>query len=336
LQLAKIVTTIQKPNPPASVVRQYVKLCHTLAQTYLNYKIKSGRLDPNFFGVTADDLAMDCIAFLFTRSDSGEFTKIKNYFSSFDTATLTDDELIIRTRRLVFNSINDELYRLYKLEDPSLGNIIRCIKSALKYTPDLFSERVDGEIWLYTAGSNDNQSSLPLLPHEHIWLLIGKEFTFSMTVREIVHTFSRILKSQRHYQKRYPLIGLAYLIRTMYSAVGDTEPEITQPDDGFREDEIRELIKDSAETVQTHMRENYILRSKISPDIYDGFFRAIEQILEAQYVFNDGFDRSYYEYLQMHSPEICPESYRNKHRPHFEYLVRLAREELIKKIKKDF
>ena len=336
VQLPEIVTSLQQPHPPAAIVRQYVHICHRLSHAYLLHKIANGRLDPNFFAISIPDLALDCIAAMFRRNEKGEFVRIKNYFSLFDVGSLSEDELLMRTRRLVFSSVNDELFRLYKDEDPSLGNVIRCIKSALKYIPEIFAERIDGEVWLYVEKEKRNETYLPVIPYELAFAMLSERFSFSMPVRRVIREFIDILKTQNRYRKRYPLTGLAYLIRSLYTSVGSTEPMASYPDDGILESELLDLIKESSASVKNKMEQRYINRNKLPRKTYSGFFRAIEDILEAQYVHNDGFDHSYFHFVKKHNTSISVNMYRNKHRSSFEYLVRLTREELIKKIKKDF
>lgn len=337
VQLADLILKLRKPNPPATDVRHFVQLCHNIASAYLNQRVNSGRLDPVFFAVSVNDLAMDCIAGLFERNRVGEFPKIKAYFKPINTDEFSEEALLIYTRRLVFSAINDELFRLYKIEDPSLGNIIRCIKSALKYVPDLFSERVDGEIWLYVEENNYQRPELPLIPHDYLYLLLSNRFSSTSPIRQLIREFTNILKTQRHYRRRYPLTGLAYLIRVMHTSLADTELASTFPADAvLRDEELRRIIKECSNAVKQRMQHHYVVRNKFSQSMYENLFPAIERILEAQYVENDGFDRSFFEYVKMHNPRISPTKYSEKYRKYFEYLVKMSREELIKKIIKDF
>ncbi len=309
-----------------------------MARVYIHQKIKSGRLDPHFFAVSRDDLAIDCIAVLFERNDLGEFIRIKNYFRSIDVNELGEDMLLRRTRQLIFTVVNDELFRLYKIEDPSLGNVIRSIKSALKYIPDLFAERIGGEIWLYVGNDKDSRADLPIIPYDLIYLLFQERFSSTLSTLRLIREFTGILKSQLHYRKRYPLTGLAYLIRTIYASMAETEYEYestSSPDFHIREEDLRILIKASTLAVKSRMEARYVSRKKIPPKIYNLFFPAIESILVAQYVENDGFDRSFSEFVKMHNSELSGTQYTAQYRSYFEYLVKLSREELIHKIKRE-
>lgn len=320
-----------------TVVRQFVHLCHTIARTYLNLKVVTGRLDPQFFAISVDDLAMDCIASLFERNERGEFVRIKSYFNSFEINKLPEEILFARTRRLVFGAINDELFRLYKLEDPSLGNVIRCIKAGLKFIPDLFAERVDGVVWLYVQHKKRSQAELPVMPYDYIYVMLNQRFTAKISVRQLIREFTDILKSQQNYSKRYPLIGLAYIIRMLHTSLAEIDDDLSYPDDAsLRTDELQRLIRECAHNVKKKMEYQYVARNKFSRKTYNSFFQAIESILTAQFVKNDGFDRSFFDHIKMHNSEISSIKYDEKYRKYFEYLVKLSREELIKKIRKDF
>ncbi len=337
MQLTNLLTQLKKPSPPATDVRQFVRLCHNIARTYLNQKVITGRLDPQFFALSVDDLAMDCIASLFERNDRGEFVRIKCYFNSFDINELSEEILFARTRRLVFGAINDELFRLYKLEDPSLGNVIRCIKAGLKFIPDLFAERIDGEVWLYIEHKKSAYADLPVMPFDYIYVMLNQRFKAKVSVRQLIREFADILKTQRNYRKRYPLIGLAYLIRILHTALADVEDDFPYPADvSMRVNELCRLIRESSRKVKDRMEYQYVVRNKFPRKTYNSFFPAIESILTAQYVKNDGFDRSFFEHIKSYNSGMSPVKYDEKYRKFFEYLVKLSREELIKKIRKDF
>ncbi|MGH7496346.1 MAG: hypothetical protein ACREOO_28680 [bacterium] len=69
---------------------------------------------------------------------------------------------------------------------------------------------------------------------------------------------------------------------------------------------------------------------------YCAYFAAIRALLEAEYVTVEECQRSNYDYLQQHLPELTQAEYKHKHRCRFEYLAKLTRQELLHTLRKEW
>ena len=98
-------------------------------------------------------LALDCIADTFQRDENGHFTTLITYFESLNWRQLSDADLTIALRRLIFSKVNEGLFRSYRAEDPNLARIIRNIKEAVKRN-DSFSLHREREVQWIVVGSN--------------------------------------------------------------------------------------------------------------------------------------------------------------------------------------
>jgi hypothetical protein len=335
LLLKKLIPQLIKPKPPASAVRQVVRICHSLAISYLRQKAGARRFDSNFFGMSIDDLAMDCIANMFERDDRGNFVRIRSYFKGIEIENDTEEQLLIHLRRLVFTIVNDELFRIYRAQDPSLSHIIRNIKTSLKYIPEVIAERADGDVWLYLENETPEEAERPIIPYEFLRLHLYARFSATMSLTAILMEIITIINEQDHYRKRYPITAIALLVRSLLATKVESGLVEYPSDETLRSDEIRGFLHECVEEVRNRMHDCYVPAGKVTEKQYDAYFRAIEDILVAQYVNNDGFDRSFYDYVRSYLRRLSVSEYRRTHRSYFEYLVKLSRKELLKKISQE-
>ena len=91
---------------------EVVRVCHALALSYIFCKIRQGRIDPKVIGLTASDIAYDCIARLFQRNEDGIYTQFTNYFHTKEIQKLSDAAVLTLLRRLVYSKVNDGIQEL--------------------------------------------------------------------------------------------------------------------------------------------------------------------------------------------------------------------------------
>jgi arabinogalactan endo-1,4-beta-galactosidase len=101
-------------------------------------------------------------------------------------------------------------------------------------------------------------------------------------------------------------------------------------------EEIEKMIAASVETVESNMHSTYVVKQKIHDNAYHDYFLAIRDMLTTEYVHNDGVNRSYYDYLHQHIQTLTRDDYQRQCRCYFEYLAKLARQELLRQLKKEW
>ena len=147
-------------------INHIVQQCFNIALAYLHHRLRRGSLIDNQFGISNEDLAMDCIAELYQRDETGTFIVLRQYFDSISWEKLSDEELQVALRRLVFSKVNEGLFRNYREEDPNLAKIIRNIKEAVKHKEKVNLMRYRETNWLVYGPEDATLNHLPLAPAE--------------------------------------------------------------------------------------------------------------------------------------------------------------------------
>jgi hypothetical protein len=306
-----------------------------MATAYLRMKVKGGRLDPDAFGVSVDDLALDCVADFFERDQGGRFIEIVRYYGKGNGLLLSQEELLGATRRLVFSKVNEGLFRLYKENDRSLSNTIRNVKNALRYSDTLFTVVRNNEIWIQPLGPDPASEGLPLIPSELVEGRLLAQSNFRSSLRELMDIFAELLSEQEFYQRQFPLVGLALALRSMMVRTSVPPMEVTAESPDLTQEELRTFVQSSIDRTKASMKPSYVGKGKLSDERFNLYFDCIGEILEAEYVFNNGLDLCYYDILRNRLGTLSQVHYGNHHRVYLEYLAKLTRRNFLESIRNE-
>ena len=335
LLLGQIIPPLLLPNPSHERVREFVYLCQRMASAYLRVKVRSGRLDPNTFGISLDDLALDCVAELFERSSDGRFTELTNYYGPLQIPSSSHADWLGATRRLVFSKVNEGLFRLYKENDRSLSNTIRNLKNSLRFSRTLFPVVKNNETWIQLAEQEPSTESAPLLPSELIEAQMLSESGHRRSLRGLLDIFAAILREQDGYQKQYPLVGLALIVRSVNVRTSAVPEEANEEDMPFTCDEVKRFVASSLRRTKDTLHPSYVEKGKLDQRTFDLYFECVSDILNAEYVSDDGIDLTYYETLRKRIAKLSESQYRKQHRVYLEYLAKLTRRNFLNLMRRE-
>jgi hypothetical protein len=335
VEIKWVISSLLSPAPSSEAVNEAVLLFQRIALSYLRTKVSSGKLQAHEFGIALDDLALDSIAELFAGVSDRRFPHLHSYFKSFPIETMSEPELFSATRRLVFSRVTEHLFRLYRQHDPHLGKIIRNIKLAINHSLSLSIERSNETLWIILSDEDAATSARPLMPPEIMESHLSAAATSGLSAGKLLNIFEEILRQTEHYRQRYPLVGLAIVLKHIYARMGEPPLELDYPTSRLTEEEITGFITESAEHVRHEMKTGYVEKGKITPQTYQTYFNAINEILRMQFLSSDGYDHTFYEVLRNHIRGLSYNDYRNEHRTYFEYLNKLVRRRFLEAVKKE-
>jgi hypothetical protein len=333
--LKLLIENLLGGSTPPDLVRDFVYHCHHLAGAYLRRKVTGGRLHLNTFNLTLDDLALDCIADLFERDAQHSFPKLQGFYSSLNVASMEEEACLAVTRQLVFSEVNRHLFRLYRENDPALGKIIRNLKNAVKAIDDVSVERRGDELWLYVLGESHRGRSLPVISPETLEIHLADRVSQSTCLKATLLAFRDVIVAETSHARRFPLVGLALIVRSISSRAHGAEPAWSEPEEESGAEDIRMLVRESVEAVHDRLYDSYVGRQKLDHPDYEALFEAVQNILEAQYVHNDGVECSLYEFLRRSLPFLTPSAYQQRFRVYLEYFNKLSRRELLDAARKE-
>ncbi len=336
MHLSEALRRILAPHPTTTDMQPYVALTIRIATVYLHKRIHARTIHPDFFGLSVHDLAVDCIGPLYERDGSGRFVQLHAYYTPLGWDSLSEEELLSFTRRLVYSKVHQQLSRLYKESDPSLEKILRNIRNAIRKNSRLTEDRRNGELWVQVTTETEHIRQLPEIPWEYLEGLLVVDLSGKSVMPEVMDRVACILDQQNIYRRSYPLTLLGLLIRTAFLRIGvATTPEETDTSSAIRPEELEAAITGTVTAVFDKKHRLYVEKGTVAETTFSAYREAVQAILRAEFILNDGHATSYHDHLAAGIPLLTLEQYHQEHRCRFEYLVKLARAAFVRQIRRE-
>ena len=334
-ELREIVLSILDNSISRKLLNELVALSHALAHAFLGSKLSKGRLNLPLLKLSLSDVAYDCIADLFQRNDSDELIQLKVYFLGVDVPNSSNEALLAHLRQLVFSKVNQSLFRLYGELDPQLSKILRNIKLSVQMLKGFVETERAGETYLVPT-SCDSVFHLPEMPREELTLIVREASRKSSLTPEILSRIALALKEQSDFSRAVPMIVLAQEIRAAFAEVKDPSSVEETATAQLIHDDLRKLIGDVSQAVQTKFHKKYVEKGKLPNDEYDACFAVIRDRIEQTLLHQDDGGCSYFEALKKLRPELTKEDYRDRLKNILEYLGRKTEDVVKTRLRQDY
>lgn len=315
-------------------LRELHRLVYTIARQLVKRKIHSGKLRLDFIRLSENDITHDSIAELFTRNDVGELTEIRKYFEHqhLNIETEPEEHLLMHFRRLIFTVVNDNIFRLYQEADPALGKILRNLKIALNKSDNFkFVVKFDEPFLIVSHG--DPLAHLRTMDDDTLSREIMTLMRSDPDFPQILLRLYTFLVVQDRYQRCVRLMSLAQAIKAAYAHFNVTETDAVTAEDRSMESDVITLIKETCREITATTKPRYVENGKVDAERFDTYMRAIQDVLKNEFILGTDGTISYYESLNKNNPTITKEEYFEKHRVIFEYLAKISKKRLQKKLR---
>ncbi len=335
LPLRELLQSMTSDRPPEAVVDEFVMFCRKTAVVLLRKKIAGGKLNLNHISLCVEDLALDCVADLFSRNAQGGFIQLQVYLRGTDVETMTEADLTAYMRRLVFAKVNQGIFRIYHDIDPSLSRLIRNIKISIHALENYVIVDRFGEQYIVPAAC-DPLEHLPLIEpaalKEGLRQVAGK----SETIPNLLAHLSRCLREQDECCRLVPLVQVALCFRSLYSATQVEDATPSEAEMAATVSDATEVISRACRWVKERAHKKYVVPGKVCAEMLAHYFTVVETALVHAILDRDGDDVRYFDELSKLVPELSKEEYRVNHKSKIEYLGRITHRRALKELKKIF
>jgi len=327
---------------------EYINLAQKISVSYLKYQEMLGkRISGNATSADLEfsDLAMDCIADLFTRNDDGCFIQLKKYYEMrlAELPSADDADVLMLTRRLIVRKTKQELSRIFRERDPEGAKIIRNIKVAIRTADNLHIFRELGKEFVFFHASPPvnlhTAKARMLLRHAQPPLteeMLYKQFigcydpadSVSVTIRKLMQSVSALHTSQN-------FISLDLIVKLIRSVKFEacrewlsTADRVPTPADHLETKEMEGFIDLVMAQMWDRLDTQYLRTRKLSSEKAAIYHRALRDVLYDLIQKRD--TSSYYRNLKFYLSHLTQKEYRHSDRSVFEYLAKLAKKEFRK------
>ncbi|NOZ60912.1 MAG: hypothetical protein GXO74_04455 [Calditrichaeota bacterium] len=358
MKLFPLIKTICDGTYSPMQLTEFINISQKIAISYLKYLEINGRnIRPRNQESSneLENVAIDCIASLFMRNESGEFVQLTRYFGQIINSPEppAQGQLSNMLRRLIVKKTKQELSRIFKERDPEGAKIIRNIKVAIRNSQKFSSIREMGREFVYLNPRFDNCQtsefemsdttlSVPLpkdlkkktIPERELFHFFLEKYQPSDSVSAMLDKIMNIVVSLPQYHNYLAVDLIASIIRevTFQHAYEQLSNDVDRstPLDDIQSKEIDKVNRHVIRTIHQKIHSQYLLKNKISPQKADIYCRAISDFVYE--LTRDKATDSNYQYLKRYLPALTQRTYRQKERSIFEYLIKLTKKSLRKKL----
>ena len=349
--LTQLVYSICDGSYTQSGLIQYINLAQKISLSYLKYQEMLGkRISGDAWEADLElaDLAIDCIAELFGRDETGRFPQLKKYYEGkfAEMPFINDAEVLILTRRLIVRKTKQELSRIFRERDPEGAKIVRNIKVAVRTAADLHLFRELGKEFVFHGPVPKNEQggvpssrlalylrrTLPPIPEEMLHKLFLDNYRSGDSVSVSIRRLLESIHTLADYQNFCALDAVVKLVRYVKFdvcrerlAAGES---VSTPSDELESKEMEEYITLVMESIWSRLDSQYLRTQKLPEDKAAIYHRALRDVLYDLIQKRD--TSSYYRNLKFYMPELTQKEYRQQERSVFEYLAKLAKKEFRK------
>lgn len=336
--IRRLVLAVLEPNPSELYLRRFFRHCHRIAIAYLRRRERSGRLDLEAFGLTLEDLALDCIAELFQRDASGQCVRLQASLHADSWQDGPDAEIAVR--RLVFSAVSEGLFRRYQEADPGLGRLIRNLKRHVPQVPEIRLTRVHSILMLSLADAPAGGPSQPTMPFEVMEAYLHADLAAARTPADVLRAWHRLASQESPYAPYCPITALALVVRSVATRVNAVEEaplaSLESPAVAYEHEDLASMVRsDIDRTVQeeeARFRHLYVGERGVEPHVYHVYFETIRDTLYEQFGGVSDEHRSIRASLAAHLGEVSRDAYRRQHQAMVEYLLRVTRTRLLRRL----
>ncbi len=339
-KLRRLISNLCNGKYSPGELVEFIDVSQKIAISYLKYQESLGKnIRPKDAEGLNDlnDVAIDCIAGLFMRNEHNEFVQLKRYFNGISSSDRQLD-LLMMLRRLIVKKTKQELSRIFRERDPEGAKIIRNIRVAIRNSDKFFAFKEMGREFVYMVRTRDKANlrrNCDGIPDKILAQQFSESYHPTDSVSIMMKKMLCIVAEDEVYQNYLPLDIIANLIRDVtFSQFKDQVMKNIDNSSPFHDlqlQEVNEVNQSVIRDIQNKIEHQYFKKDKISKEKADIYFKAISDFV--QDLTQERACESNFKYLKKYLPEMSQQSYREEERSIFEYLVKVTKKSLRKKLK---
>jgi hypothetical protein len=155
-----------------------------------------------------------------------------------------------------------------------------------------------------------------------------------MRIPAVTALVARVLSGDHEWRPAYPLVRLAVIIRAASVRPAFPADAVGAPADPvLSAAELRDILGTSVAGAEFRLSPSYLASGKTDIGSFAGYFLAVYDILEEEFLTPGNAPLSFYRHLALYDPRLTPETYRLRHRCHLEYCVRTTRRVFLSNVR---
>jgi len=351
-QLQQLIQKIRDSELSGPELNVFIRTCAALSSAYLMTRRAAGKLESEYLGANDQkifQLALNSIAELFERDDSGKLVKLIQYYEPLLSVIYTrEDEALFMTRRLIVAHTKQSLIKSMVQTDPIGYKLYRNLTLVPKRDPAVILKKYGDEDYLYFSEPHqslffpdDFRPGLPEIDWEQASILLSTAISEQTSIPAITRLFLQKLaqdQESRAFISRMTFFRILKTLTCMPVVSLDNLGGELPGNDGkhlgvTEEDQVRYLNL-AQEIILSEIKSRYIEKSRITSTDADVYFIILNLYLTD--LFQDGVAGKLPEYRALSPFSDLADGLWKIHRGRLEYLIKLVKEKMKTQYSREF
>lgn len=316
-----ILHSICKHNCSRADVNYLIELSYKTAYTYLKYRYNSLNKILLAEDVTLQEMAIDSIAPLFERDETGSFIKLIKAFKNWSPEIDTEEAVHFFINRIVGRCVEMYISEILRKSDPFFSKVL----DSITYLIEKMGYRKRNIIGTTYIIENDIFIKNGVLPDSNFINELPLDL-FKDSVNIISKVFD-FIKNNTDKAAAIPLNALVMKVKTVIMS------EHIFPDSYFNEHgaEVESILNKALNTCFVKMNTSYVEKNKITEIEANKIKQALINI--SNDLRDGGTNPGLHKYLLEQFPELDFKDYQEKYQNLFEYLYKVLKKEIAEQLK---
>lgn len=338
-----LISNICNNNYKPGELVEFINISQQIATSYLKYQEVIGKnIRPKKAeGINEiEDVAIDCIAGLFMRNNTGDYVQLKRYFTPIlNTPPTNNEETLMMLRRLIVKKTKQELSRIFRERDPESAKILRNIRVTIRNSDQYISIKENGREFVGLKLESNTPLKIPQKLNETIDTLLYNQFLDIYCPGDSVSKMmKKLLNITNHNSDKHHLLSIdqiANIIREVtfheFKRQFTNNIDHATPFNELQMQEVTTVNNLIIKQIQKKIDVQYFKKNKLDQEKANIYSLAICDFV--QDLTNAKKCESNYKYLKKYIPTLTQQMYREDERSIFEYLIKVTKKSLRKKLK---
>lgn len=316
-----ILQSICENKVSRTEVNLIIELSQSFAHSYLKYRYNNLNKVLMAEDLTLQELAIDAIAPLFERDETGTFINITKAFNDWVPRIETEEKAVFFLNRIVSKCVGKYIAELLRQSDPFFSKIL----DSVTYLIEKQNYKKKLIIGTTCIVEHENFKKIGALPDSKFMYDLPIEL-FSDNNKMMPELFNYI-KNKTDKAAAIPLNALVLKLKQIKFSSFNLSDSAANGNEA----EIDSVINKALNITISKMQETYLNKGKLDENETEGIKKAIENIV---YDMRDGgINPGLHKYFLEQFLELTFEDYASRYQNIFEYLFKILKKEIADQLK---
>jgi hypothetical protein len=298
-------------------VNRLVEVCFKIAASQLRFNYRKVQKIILRDEVSIEDIAIDSIASLFEKDESGRFNIIMSAFNSWQPPIKTEDDALYFLNKLIQRRVEQHISLMLREADPFFSKLMDSVNYLVnKHKFKKISYL--GTVYIINSGSEEvSGKAIPLDEFEKLPAMLFRER------KNLLQNIFHYLVSETSYASAIPFNAIIYKLKDLNVGLYRISEATSEQNE---EIEIGSIINEALIKSYEKLEDSYVRKEKLSHKEGEIFKKTLADL--AKDIRDGGIESGLCKYLSVHIQGLDEQTYKQKYHNILEYLLKMLKQNI--------